>query len=273
MIAVCVKWVDRRPEIDPVSGAAAGDDDRYGGLSPADEAAIEWALRVAEARGDSVTVVTAGRSSADAGLRAALAAGAAAAVRVDLDPAASSVSVAEALAAVVADATIVLCGDHSADRGSGSVPAFLSADLGVAQALGLVQLDVTADGIDHQISATRRLDGARRELLSITGRCVLSVEGSTARLRRASLAGTVAARQATIDVRQGPAVDLRHGNLAPFRPRARALAAPAGTTALGRVLSITDALSDREPPQRLELDPAAAADRILAALKQWGERR
>ena len=73
------------------------------------------------------------------GLREALAVGAARAVRIDAPgDVRRATPVAAALATVVAGATWVVCGDVSADRGSGSVPAFLAAELGVAQALGLV---------------------------------------------------------------------------------------------------------------------------------------
>ena len=76
MIAACIKWVDRRPEVDPLTGAVRTDL-RTAGPSDADDAAVEWALRVADASGDEVLAVTAGPPSADAVLHAALAAGAA----------------------------------------------------------------------------------------------------------------------------------------------------------------------------------------------------
>jgi electron transfer flavoprotein beta subunit len=39
----------------------------------------------------------------------------------------------------------VLCGDRSADRGTGALPAFLAHELGAAQALGLVSLTLPGD--------------------------------------------------------------------------------------------------------------------------------
>ena len=61
MIAVCIKWVGDSPAP---------------GLSAADEAAIEMALRHGEAIRTTVIAVTVGSSHADAGLRIALACGA-----------------------------------------------------------------------------------------------------------------------------------------------------------------------------------------------------
>ncbi|MEA3184488.1 MAG: hypothetical protein QOJ74_965, partial [Ilumatobacteraceae bacterium] len=66
MIGVCVKWI---------GGSTTG------GLSAADEAAIEMALRHGEAVGSSVIVVTVGGPASDAGLRSALASGVGTAIR------------------------------------------------------------------------------------------------------------------------------------------------------------------------------------------------
>src|ERR1019366_9328025 len=50
---------------------------------------------------------------------------------------------------------LVRCGDRSADRSTGALPAFLARELGAAQALGLVSLPV--DG--SQLIAERRVPG------------------------------------------------------------------------------------------------------------------
>ena len=94
---------------------------------------------------------------------------------------------------------LVVCGDYSADRGSGTVPAALAALTGLPQALGLVSAvlaEPAADGVDGssspaRIRVQRRLDGARREELLVSPPAVVSVEGSVARLRRAPLVEAV----------------------------------------------------------------------------------
>ena len=53
---VCRKLQDRRPEVDPLTGAAHHDP-RFTGLSDADLAALEWALRCADAWGGPVVAV------------------------------------------------------------------------------------------------------------------------------------------------------------------------------------------------------------------------
>jgi electron transfer flavoprotein beta subunit len=267
-VAACLKLVDERPEVDPLTGEVHADV-RRAGASDADLAALEWALRLATARGTDVVAIAAGPPEAEAILRDALATGAARAIRVDMADEAPSEDVAAALAASLpADVDIVVCGDWSADRGSGSIPAYLAAHRGATQALGLVTVH---DG-GSVITAERRLDGGRRERLRVRAPVVLSVEAASARPRRAPLDGVLRARDAVITTVHD---HFRHHvpglvRTGPYRPRARVLPPPAGDDARARILALTGALADREPPQRLVLEPAEAADRLLDQLRRWG---
>ncbi len=266
-IGVCLKLVDRRPEIDPLSGEVHPDP-RSSGPSDADAAALEWALRAAEVWDGDVLVATVGAPPADGMLRGALALGARRAVRIELSDAPSEI-VAAVLAHALVDRDVIWCGDYSLDRGSGSVPAFLAARLGAAQALGLVAIHLGEPGV---ISVLRRLDGGRRERLRAVAPAVLSVEGGTARLRRASPAASLATQSAVVEVRPGPPGE-PHAPLAtrPFRPRAHTLPAPSGTTR-ERILALTHALGVPAATAPLALSPPDAADRILDALCAWGYR-
>ena len=279
MIAVaCLKWVDTWPDAATVLGDGAPDG-RFAGVSAADRAALEWALRTRDAQvaegqaGIPVVAVTVGPAGADAVLRDALACGADRAIRIDLPFGTPSRSVAAAIAGslrYLLDAvSTIWCGDHSFDRGTGSVPAYLAGELGVAQALGLV-------AVEHEvgtISALRRLDGGRRERLSIVGAAVLSVEGSTAMLRRAPLRGLLG--RPAIEVVAGDVVTSAAVASAnslesrPYRPRARTYAPPSGWTALERVKALTAAGAAVAHGETVTLEPDAAADRILAALREW----
>lgn len=266
-----MKWVALRPEVDRLDGTIAVDE-RWTGPSPADEAALEWGLRIAAANSEDSVVVTAGPIGAESMLRDALACGATTAIRIATDETSpASVDVSIALADVLRPLAprMVLCGDWSVDRGSGSVPPFLAAELGIGQACGLVGISISERALDVE----RRLDGGRREQLTVIGRAVLSVEGATARLRRATLAATLTARSMPIAIAE--ADNLVAGpvptRVEAFRPRARVLEGP--STDLGpreRAEQLIGAQSNRTPPQRLELDPAAAADRILSQLADWG---
>jgi len=277
MIAVALKWVDLRPEIDPITGAVH-DDERAFGCSEADRAALEWALRVGDRWDMDVVAVTAGPATSDVAVRNAIATGATRAVRVALAADAPSEEVAAALAEVVADAALVCCGDWSVDRGSGSVPALLAARLALPQALGLLKLDLDGEsGASVEsgvLVATRRLDRGRREVLRIDGPAVLSFEGGSADLRRAGLASTLKARDARIDVVEGVPVRPRrvrvtqHG---PYRPRASVQPAPDQTLSpRERILALTGALVDRTPPRTVVADAVEGADLIIEQLRSWG---
>ncbi len=263
-ITVCWKWV------------AIGDDSdiedaRWAGVSAADEAALELGLELEPFHGD-VTVVCVGPAAADSALRDALAAGARRAVRIDSGIQMESRSVADAIAVQAASSDLVICGDYSLDRGTGSVPAFLAHELGVAQALGLVELE-RSTGSTGDLRGLRRLDGGRREVLDITAPVVLSVEGSVRRLRRSSLAAALHAKSAAIDVVVSPADSVPGTTpvlVAPYRPRARALPAPAGSV-LTRVREILDVGGHHGASgEALELTPSEAAERIVDQLRRWG---
>jgi electron transfer flavoprotein beta subunit len=278
VIAACLKWVDLRPEIDPLD-AHVRTDPRTAGLSAADAAALEWALRAGDRWDQPVLAVTAGPPEADRVLRDAVAAGASRVVRIDLPTSAPSAVVATAIGAVLGPVgiTSVWCGDHSLDRGSGAVPAFLAAELGAAQALGLIDVELGAEA--GHLTAWRRLDRGRREHVRLDGPGVLSVEGSTARLRRAALGAVMTSGRTAVEVvTPSPAVSEGLGMadnhlLRPYRPRARVLPGPAGATALDRVRALTESsAATSHSHEVVVLDPPEAADRILDALAAWGYR-
>jgi electron transfer flavoprotein beta subunit len=273
MIAVLLKCVELRVEIDPLTGEPVpGAAERAFGSSPADQAALEVALRLAE-EGEPVIAVAAAppesSSPCDAMLRAALAAGATRALRIEIPPGAGSAQVAAVLAAAVSDARFVLCGDASLDRGSGSVPAFVAAALGAAQALGLTS--VAVDG--GALLVERRLDGGRRERLRVAAPAVLSLQAGL-RLRRAPLAGVLAAREAQIEVTAMPVGEHGevHERLRPFRPPAGPLAAPAAADPRDRVLALSGMLVPARARRVVEADAATCADELLNYLAEHGYR-
>lgn len=263
VIAACLKWTARPGE--------PRTDERFAGVSEADRSALEVALRMGERLGAEVVAVAVGPAGADVALRDAIGCGATRAVRVDAPEAMTSSEVARQLSRHLGDAVAVVCGDHSTDRGSGSVPAFLAHRLGVTQALGLVSVDLDpAPG--GSVAAVRRLDGGRREVLTVPLPAVLSVEGGVAPLRRAGLRAALAARGAAIEVAKvAPyATPVVTPVVTPFRPRARVLPAPAGADALDRLRQLTDAGTATQRGETVQLDPPAAAARIVEALRSWG---
>jgi len=268
-IAAVLKWVDLRPDVDPLEGTVRHDD-RTSGFSLADAAALECALLLGEAWQLPVAAITAGPPGAQAVLRDAAAFGPRRLVLVTADIDAPSEAIAEALAPLLDGAAVVCCGDYSADRGSGSVPAFLAHQLEAAQALGLTGLTPRTPGC---LIAQRRLDGGRREHLQVTAPAVISVEPGAARLRRASLSGLLAAREAVIEVAEGA---VTHGSrvqvmsTAPYRPRPKMLPPPHDPLPRARLLALTGALTERTLPRVVRASCDEAADELISYLKDKG---
>lgn len=284
VIAAALSWSWHSATVDPLTGEV-GVDRRDIGPSQADLAALEHALRLAEYWSCRAVAVTAGPPAADEQLRAARAAGASEVIRVELagqgdgtDPARlvggdplPAAAVAAALRAHYGTPGLVLCGDRTADRGTGSFPAFLAAELGTQQALGVVRIESGADGT---LRVIRRLDGGRREALRVTMPAVVSVEAAGVRLRRAPLPTMLAGLDAPVPVFRAAAAittpRIRTLGVHPFRPRPRALPVPAGDPAR-RLRELTGALAERTPPTVLgPLPPGPAAEELLGYLRRHG---
>jgi electron transfer flavoprotein beta subunit len=283
LIVAAMGWSWQEAEVDPLTGTVRADPhDR--GPDRADFAALEHALRLAEKWDARVVAASVGPVEADAMLWDALAAGAAEVLRVE--PAARTSSprpadlvgggrdlpaaLAAALRSLYGVPDLVLCGDRSADRGTGSFPAFLAAALNAAQVLGVVRMEPEGDGV---VRVHRRLDGGRREVLRVRPPAVVSVEAAGVRLRRAGLPATLASGHAAIPVVRAtgaPANRIPVLGSHPYRPRPRELAGPSGS-ALRRTLELTGALVERTPPTVLgPLSPGQAADELLGYLRRRG---
>lgn len=271
-IAACVKWVDLHPETDVANGVPRPSAHSWG-FSEADRAALEVAMRLGEAAGTDVVLVCAGPIEAKGALGELAASGASRAILVDHPLHSAAGTSGAVLAGVLGAGGLgvhgVVCGDMSNGRGSGSVPAILAHHLGAAQALGLLEVS-GAPG--ERIRAVRRLDGARREVVSIHGLAVLSVEGSVAHLRRAPLSATLGAGAPEVEVitpgAHHPAP--RIARVLPWRPPPRRLPAPHSPDAFARVLELTGALTEHTPPRTVEVSPRDAAQVILDQLRTWG---
>ncbi|WP_214368857.1 mycofactocin-associated electron transfer flavoprotein beta subunit [Pseudonocardia sp. H11422] len=280
LIVAALRFVDDRAHVDPLTGHVRVDA-RSSGPGEADRTALEYALRLASETGGRAVAVTAGPPAADAMLRDALAVGAHAVLRVNLhagDPLAAAADDGAGVARALADAItaafgrpeLVLCGDHSADRGTGATPAHLAEELGAVQALGLLELSREGDGL----RAVRRLDGGRRERLAVPLPAVCSVEPTTVRLRRASLPATLAARGVEVPVAEVVVAHdgrVRFGAPRAHRPRPRVLPPPEGADPRQRLLALTGALAERTPPRVVRPgSPAQAADELLGYLRRHG---
>jgi electron transfer flavoprotein beta subunit len=301
LVVACLRIADLHPEVHPLTGAVSRDP--WGvGLSAADAAALEHALRMAEAWSGRVLAISAGPATVEPVLRGVMAVGASV-VRIAgveagtehgyaAELAGGEEVLARDIAAVLAPfglPALVLCGDRSVDRGTGSLPAFVAHELGAAQALGLVTIEV--EGPPHHRPATgghprsligeRRLDGGWRERLRVPLPAVCSVEAAGTRLRRASLAGALAAEAAAVPVdqptgRTGPGPDegagsTRIGATRAFAPRTRVVPAPDSPDPRTRLLALTGALVAHDPPVVVgPVGAAGAADELIGFLVRHG---
>lgn len=290
-MVACLRITDLRPGVDPLTGAITRD--TWGnGLSAADAAALEHALRIAEAWSGRVLAITVGPSTIEPVLKEVMALGASV-VRVPTEEAATDQGYAEELAgdqqglartvtaaiAPFGQPSLVLCGDRSVDRGTGALPAFLAHELGAAQALGLVSIGV--DGATQALIGERRLDGGWRERLRVPLPAVCSVEGAGIRLRRAPLAGALWAEAASVTTHE-PAPRLDRGSsdgssathvgaTRAFEPRTRVLPAPDSHDPRIRLLALTGALVPHDPPTVIgPVGAVAAADELIAFLVRHG---
>ena len=152
-VAVCVKqvpdtWAEKRlrPEDRTLDRDAAD-----GVMNELDEYAVEEALKLVEAHGGEVVVVTMGPARAAETVRKALSMGADAGIHLVDDALAGSdaLSTSYALATVLAGRgfDLVIFGSESTDARMSAVPAMVAAHMGVAQATYAQRVEVVGDQV------------------------------------------------------------------------------------------------------------------------------
>jgi len=152
-IVVCMKQV---PDTEVERSLVPGDNtvDRAGAdgvINYLDEFAIEEALKLREAHGGEVTILTMGPVKAADSIRKALSMGADKAVHViddalaGSDAVASSLAIAEALKVVGFD--LVVFGCESTDARTGLVPAMVAERLGVPQLTLAAKVDIAGSEV------------------------------------------------------------------------------------------------------------------------------
>ena len=284
VVCVAIKPVAPVLEVDWTTGIARLDP-RHLVRTGSDAAACAVGRAVADALGADVVVVAVAGSASEGVLLDAAAEVGGAAVRVEVGEDADAANPAEqwgsdvvaaALEAVARDAAVVVCGDASGDRGSGTVPARLAHRLGVPQALCLRAVRVE----DERLHGTRRLEGGRREHVALDLPCVVSVEAAAAAPHRAALGATLAAAAGHPGVERRR-LDPPHGAVrgdapgtvvGPYRPRASDLPTPDAVDPVRRAVEIAGSLVAGDPPEVVRASPEDAADAILERLARWGLR-
>jgi len=216
-IIVCVKQVpdtEARIRISPEgNGIVEGDINWI--VSPFDEYAIEEALRMREAKGGEVVLVSLGPDRAQTALRNGLAMGADSAVHLK-DPvfdATDTLGTARALAAAIkalAPFDLVFTGQQGVGGDNGQVPGLLAEFLDVPQVTMAVKVELQ----DGKAVVTREIEGAH-ETWETSLPAVISAQKGLNEPRYASLKGIMAAKKKVIAAKDAAALGLSAETLAP----------------------------------------------------------
>jgi electron transfer flavoprotein beta subunit len=172
-------------------------------LNPADECALEEAVRLRESLGEvEITAITLGPARAEAALRQCLAMGADQAIHLQDRAFEGSDSYATAVALSLAikktDYDLILCGSQSLDGGSAQVPAILAELLHLPQVLAITQLDVSPHS--RKVTVHRKLPRGNREIVECLLPAVFSLEDGVNKPRYPSLRARMKALQKGVRV-------------------------------------------------------------------------
>ena len=253
-LVVCVEQVpdtETRVRV-AASGAAISEPDVQTWIvSPYDEFAIEEALRIKEAKGGEVVLVTLGPERAQAALRTGLAMGADSALHLKdaAFDAADPLGVARALAAAIrtlGPVDLVLCGQQGVGGDHSQVPGMLAELLDLPQVTVAVKIEI-GEGV---ATVEREIEGAR-ESWTTPLPAVISAQKGLNEPRYAALKGIMAAKKKPLTVLDAAALGLDAAALAP-KLRVTRLELP----------------PPRPPVRMIAGDPAAQASELVRVLHE-----
>lgn len=199
-LLVCIKQVvdTSKMEVDPETGRL----NRNGAnsiLNPCDKNALEAALRVREAEGGTVTVITMGPPQAGAVLEEAVSMGADDVYLVTdrafggADTLATSYTLAAAIKKLGNDFDLIFCGQESIDSNTAQVGPEVAAMLGIADVSAAVDFKKE----DGKWLVTRAV-GEDREILALTLPAVVTASPELFKPRYPSLLGILKKHEAEI---------------------------------------------------------------------------
>jgi len=253
-VVVCVKQVpdtETRVRIAASGNAISEADVQSWIVSPYDEFAIEEALRIKEAKGGEVVVVSVGPERAQAALRTGLAMGADSAIHVKdaACDATDTLGTARALCAAIRTlgaVDLVLCGQQGVGGDHSQIPGMLAELLDLPQVTVAVKIE-TGDG---QATVEREIEGAR-ETWTTPLPALVSAQKGLNQPRYAALKGIMAAKKKPLQVLDAAALGLDAAALAP-KLRVSRLELP----------------PPRRPVRMIEGDPATQAGELVRVLHE-----
>ncbi|MDD4858423.1 MAG: electron transfer flavoprotein subunit beta/FixA family protein [Candidatus Krumholzibacteria bacterium] len=215
-ILVCVKKVPDTADAEVIlrpDGKGIKEDDLAFGINEWDNYAVEEAIRIKEAHGGRVTVVTIGVSDSEDVLRRCLAMGADDAIMIDGGPFAGSdpYGIARGLRGIAAARAydLVLAGAQAGDDGFGMVGPVLAGYLGWSHATLVTSVSVE----DGKVAVTRELEGGLEERLRLALPAVLTVQTGINEPRYVSIMGIRKVRSKEIPVLDLAKVGLAAGSV------------------------------------------------------------
>ena len=215
-IVVCVKQVpdtEARIKI-AADGKAISESDLNWIVSPYDEYALEEALKLKEAKGGEVVLVSVGPDRVQSALRNGLAMGADSAIHMKdplfdtLDAHGTAWALAAAIKPLGPD--LVLAGQQGVGTDNSQVPGMLAEILDLPQVTMAVKIEIT----EAKATVQREVEGAT-ETWETTLPAVLSAQKGLNEPRYASLKGIMAAKKKPIQVMDAAAAGLKAEDLAP----------------------------------------------------------
>ena len=206
-IAVCIKQVPDTETKVKISGDKKWIEEGEINfiLNPYDEFAVEEGLKLAEANGGEVTIVSLGPDRITSAIRSALAMGATKAIHIKtesipLDPMATS----EALAQVLREGNydLILMGKQAIDDDHQQMGPILSEKLGIPAANVVTKLEVNGDAL----IAERQIEGGF-EKIKCSLPAIVTAQRGLNEPRYASLKGIMASKKIQIEEKTVPIPD------------------------------------------------------------------
>lgn len=282
-IVVCVKQIEHiyaRTGLDPSTQFIA-DEDRVNIINPLDELAVEEAVRLREARGGEIILLTVGALIAERELRYCFAMGADRLIRIDdsafdaTDAWTTAVLLSAAIGRIAPD--LVLCGKQALDERCGQVGVTIAERLDLPCVSGITRLDLKVEG-DMAI-VHRALERGDREVVECSLPAVFTVEKGLNEPRYPTLEHLLEANEKEIECWDASALGVEPGlmvrrttvvKVTPPKPRTKKIAAPASSmSAQARIRMLMGGgagKKKKEDTKLVELPPREAAEKALEFL-------